>query len=157
MSETIDQKYQGTLIPTFFNKNETQGIQTSLQAKVIQLWEMFFENDTALTPQKVGRKTWILIKFLLLVFFLITSLVALTFWLWGIGFRSGWELRHWLAVEKPERSQVIALFLKVLAWPFIYAINWADNFVKKYFGWEFKVEFPAVTSSEQQTDTTGGE
>ncbi|NEQ54012.1 MAG: hypothetical protein F6K11_28425 [Leptolyngbya sp. SIO3F4] len=139
-------KSQEALVPLLYNKDDAhQLVQNPIQIQAAKLWQILCEKDTALTYQQAGTQTWVLLKrFFLLLFFLLTSLVALTFWFCGIGFRSGWQFRHWLEVEQPSIDEIISLVLKTFLLPLEYAFKWSEQFVKKYFGWELKIGHEAA-------------
>lgn len=158
MSEpTVAQNAQASesIIPLQYNKDDAYLIHNPLQHRAVQLWEMLCEEDTATAYQEAGARTWTLIKRVFsLLFFTVTSLVALTFWLWGIGFRSGLKFRHWIEETSPSINEIITLILQVLVWPLLQAFKWADHFVQKYFGWEVNIEPTAVGAEATVPETT---
>lgn len=133
-------KSQEKSLPLVYSKDEAYHlIQNPVQLHATQLWHILSEKDTALTYQKAGAQTWAMLKrVFLLLSFLLTSLVALSVWFCGIGFHSGWRYRQWLEEEHPTLDELVAVFFKTLLWPLEYAFKWSEQFVKKYFGWEFK-------------------
>ena len=141
VAQVAEQKQKETLIPSLYNKEDAGLSQRKLQFRVTQLWEALCEQDTAQTYQKAGTRTWIILeRAFRLAGFLVTSFVAIVLWLCGIGFRSGFQFRHWIETEKPSTSEIVGLVLKVLMLPLVAAVRWADGFVKQYFGWELSVE-----------------
>ena len=141
MSELVaEPKSQNALVvPPLYDK-ENDCTQASLQGSTIQLWDVLLEKDTAQTYQKAGSRTLLILKRVFqVVYLLITSSVAIILWLCGIGFRSGYQFRHWIVTEEPSVSEIVGLVLEVLLWPLKYAVQWADNFVKDHFGWEVTV------------------
>ena len=151
VDQVAEQKPKETLIPSLYNKENAYCIQSPLQDQAIQLWETLCEPDTASTYQKAGSRTWLILQRIFWVsYFLVTSFVAIVLWLCGIGFRSGFQFRHWIETEKPSVSEIVGLVLKVLMLPLVGAVRWADEFVKKYFGWELNVEPAQDDASEAQ-------
>ena len=141
VDQVAEQKPKETLIPSLYNKENAYCIQSPLQDQAIQLWETLCEPDTASTYQKAGSRTWFILQRIFWVsYLLVTSFVAIVLWMCGIGFRSGFQFRHWIETEKPSTSEIVGLVLKVLMLPLVAAVRWADGFVKQYFGWELSVE-----------------
>lgn len=124
-----------------------------VQQQVSQLWSTLSEEDTAAVYQQAAAKTWTLLKQIAsLIVFIVIAIVALTVWLWGVGFRSGLQFRQWIEVEHPTSDELVGAFLKVLIWPLERAFEWADRFVKNYLGWE--LHFDLVKPKPEPTDET---
>lgn len=140
-------------MPILYNRNDAYVQINPVQEQATQLWETLSQQDTAVVYQQAVAKTWKLLKqAIALIVFLFVSLVALIFWIWGIGFQSGFHFRKWLEVKQPNVNEVVGLFLKILFWPLILAFQWANSFVKKYLGWEVQFD---LSSSETTPETTG--
>jgi hypothetical protein len=156
-----NQKSQSKLIP--LNSKVGQAPLTSVQRTANDLWATLSEKDTGTVYQQAATKTWKLLKqTLALLFFLWMLLAAVIIWIWGIGFRSGLQFRTWLEVKQPTLNEIISAMLQfLLVWPLKGAVEWANEFVKKYLGWE--VEFnpiesepgsPSAGSSETESPET---
>lgn len=137
-----NQKSQSKLIP--LSSKVGQARLASVQRMANDLWATLSEKDTGTVYQQAATKTWKLLKqTITLLFFLWVLLVALIIWIWGIGFQSGLQFRTWLAVKKTTQNEIIPAILQFLfVWPLKGAVEWANEFVKKYLGWE--VEFNPI-------------
>jgi glucan phosphoethanolaminetransferase (alkaline phosphatase superfamily) len=160
MSElAVDQNQKSQSRLMLFNSEVGQAPLASVQKKANDLWATLAEKDTGTVYQQAAAKTWKLLKqTIALIFFLWVLLAALIIWIWGIGFRSGLQFRTWLEVKQPTLDELISTILQVFfVWPFKWAVAWANEFVKKYLGWEIEFdpikpkptsEKPAATPSE---------
>ncbi|MUG97777.1 hypothetical protein F7734_37900 [Scytonema sp. UIC 10036] len=151
MQETVveqNQKYRNDIKPLLYNRNDAYVQINPVQEQATKLWTTLSKKDTADAYQKAGATTWTVLKqAIALLVFSVVLLVALIFWVWGIGFQAGFQFRQWLEVKQPNLDEVIALVLKILLWPFVLAFQWANWFVKNYLGLEIRFEQPKPPST----------
>ncbi|MFN6570949.1 hypothetical protein [Dendronalium sp. ChiSLP03b] len=154
MPETEVQQSQKSFnsLPVLYTRDDSQPIQYNPIQEITQLWKTLSEEDTSSVYQQAALKTWnIFKKAITLVVFLFLLLAALIIWVWGIGFRSGLHFRTWIETKQPTLDELFLAFLKILLWPFERIFDWANSFIKDFFGWEIKFDSPEPES----TSTTG--
>jgi hypothetical protein len=160
MQETVIKQSPAspTSLPVLYNRNNDQSIESNSIQGAIQLWATLSDKETAVVYQQAADKTWQICKqAITVILFLLTLIIALTIWVFGIAFQSGQKLRNWLEIKQPNLDEVASALFQFLASPLERAYKWAESFVKEYLRWEIKFEQtkPESPTKNKVKDTTG--
>ncbi len=128
-------------LPVLYKRDNVQPTENNPIQGAIQLWSTLSDKDTGVVYQQAASKTWLIFKqAIAVILFLLTLIIALTIWAFGIAFQSGQKFRNWLEIKQPNLDEVASALFQFLASPLERAYKWAESFVKEYLRWEIKFE-----------------
>ncbi|MEA5573823.1 hypothetical protein [Calothrix sp. UHCC 0171] len=142
-------------LPVLYKRDNLQPVDHNPIQGAIQLWATLSDKDTGVVYQQAAGKTWLIFKqAIAVILFLLTLIIALTIWAFGIAFQSGQKFRNWLEIKQPNLDEVASVLFKFLVWPLERAYEWATSFIKEYLGWEIKFDLSKLESPPEETNTT---
>ncbi|MBD2099878.1 hypothetical protein [Leptolyngbya sp. FACHB-261] len=109
-----------------------------------ELWATLSDPCTALTYKNAASRTWVLLRQIVRLIFLLTLLaVVVVVWIWSVGFQSGRAFRSWLNTEEPTPTLLLQKTADILLWPFKVTVDWSKKQIKEQLGIELKPLWPA--------------